>query len=500
MNKVVAVYHNRKGASYPKDAPFHPQENYPEYDFGKLGREPNFAYEYVRSVFHLAGLDRESYGTREWNPLGGLIRPGDRVLLKPNMLSANHPRYEHGWQYVLTHGSIIRAVADYVWKALKGEGKIVVADAPQPETSFENVCRVLGLDRVADFLTSKGVDFELVDLRKTERTVKNEVVVSTRQLIGDPLGYVTFNLADASEFVGHNGAGRYYGADYNSSEVNHHHSDGRHEYELSGTAIACDVFFNLPKLKTHKKVGVTLSLKNLVGVNGNKNFLPHHTDGNPLNGGDQFPTPGLKESSERHIVHLMRNLSLNAPYVGPWVHRHARKIGKRIYGTEDVTIRSGNWHGNNTTWRMCLDLNKIVLYGNTDGSLRAGETNERKRYLSLVDGLIGGQGSGPSNPDPHHSGLVAFGTNPAYVDATCAYLMGFDPQRIPAVRQAFCCHHYPLAEGRWEEVLCVSNHAAWNKSLGTIARDATLGFDPHYGWKEHIELAAAPEIHGTEKV
>ncbi|MGH9960466.1 MAG: DUF362 domain-containing protein, partial [Pyrinomonadaceae bacterium] len=411
--ETVAIYQNGK-ASYPTQPPFHPDTNYPEYE-GKTSQEPNSAYEMVRSVFQISGLDRENYGTKKWDPLRDLIRPGDVVLLKPNMLSAKHPRLADGWKCVITHGSIIRAVADYVCKALKGQGKIVVADGPQPETPFSEICEVLGLERVADFFNQRGVDFEPVDLRKTERFIKSEIVVSARRLPGDPFGYVTFDLAGLSEFVNHDGAGRYFGADYDSSEVNQQHRNGCHKYELSGTAIRCDVFFNLPKLKTHKKVGVTLSLKNLVGVNGNRNFLPHHTDGDPSNGGDQFPLAGLKNASERQIVYLMRRLSRTIPHIGPWVHGQARKVGKQIYGTEEETIRSGNWHGNDTAWRMCLDLNKIVLYGNPDGTLRSAEPFERKRYLSLVDGVLGGEGSGPFNPDPVASGIVVFGLNPAYV-------------------------------------------------------------------------------------
>ena len=59
---------------------------------------------------------------------------------------------------------------------------------------------------------------------------------------------------------------------------------------ISRTALQSDVFINLPKLKTHKKVGVTLNLKNLVGINGNKNWLPHYAIGSPEENGDQFPS------------------------------------------------------------------------------------------------------------------------------------------------------------------------------------------------------------------
>ena len=81
-----------------------------------------------------------------------------------------------------------------------------------------------------------------------------------------------------------------------------YHLDGRHEYLLAGSAIGCDVLINLPKLKTHKKAGVTLSLKNLVGINTDKNWLPHHTEGYPPGGGIEHPQPNAKHRIERRLV------------------------------------------------------------------------------------------------------------------------------------------------------------------------------------------------------
>jgi hypothetical protein len=139
---------------------------------------------------------------------------------------------------------------------------------------------------------------------------------------------------------------------------------------------------------------------------------------------------------------------------------------------------------------MCLDLNKIVLYGNSDGTLRPDMPTQRKRYLSLVDGIVSGQGNGPSDPDPVTAGIVVFGSNPAHIDAVCAYLMGFDPDKIPVVRQSFRCKKYSLAEGEWGDVRCLSNNAAWNGRLAEIADDSTPHFTPHQGWIGHIERAA----------
>jgi hypothetical protein len=298
---------------------------------------------------------------------------------------------------------------------------------------------------------------------------------------------VAFDLAGASELADHPGGGRYYGADYKTEQVNYHHSGGRHEYKIAGSAIQCDVVFSLPKLKTHKKAGITATLKNLVGVNGDKNWLPHHTEGDPASGGDEHPRPGVLHRSERALVRLFRRLSLHLPIVGPWIHYRARQVGKHVFGDTEKVIRSGNWSGNDTVWRMCLDLNKLVFYGNPDGTLRPAGPRGRKRHFSLVDGIIAGEGSGPLNPDPVPAGVLLFGVHPASVDAACAYLMGLDPAHIPIVRQAFDTRGYPLAEWGWREVEVVSNVAAWNARLPDIPDGETFHFRPHFGWIGKIE-------------
>ena len=489
-NEVVAYL--TSASEYPAEPPFHPDRSYPERLFDKTGGGRNVVYDGVRSCFFKAGLDLDRYDTTDWNPLGELIEPGETVLLKPNLVKESHPRDPEGWRYVLTHGSVIRAVADYVYKALKGKGKVILADAPQTDSSFDKMVRLLGLDEISRFYRDRGLDFELIDLRQEEWTNRGGVIVERRPLPGDPYGSVAFDLGRSSEFVGHKGSGRYYGADYDMGVVNHHHSDGRHEYLIAGCAIKCDVVFSLPKLKTHKKAGVTASLKNLVGVNGDKNWLPHHTEGSPSVAGDEHPSPDVKHRTERAMAAYLRQMSLKVPGVGTFLLRHARKVGAHIFGDTEEVIRSGNWWGNDTVWRMCLDLNKIILYGNPDGTMRAPTPGSRKRHYALVDGIIAGEGRGPGNPDPVAAALLVFGIHPASVDAACAYLMGFDPDRIPIVRQAFDCRDFPLAEWGWRDVRLISNEPAFNDLLPEIADSATLNFRPHFGWKGHVERSAEP--------
>ena len=144
-----------------------------------------------------------------------------------------------------------------------------------------------------------------------------------------------------ASFVDHTGQGRYYGADYDTDEVNAHHHDDTHEYVVSRSALECDVFINLPKLKTHKKTGVTLSLKNMVGINGDKNYLPHFTQGTPADGGDEYPDGTLGRTVESLGRKAMRKLAISAPTAGPWLYRQARKAGAAVFGdTETLSVRA----------------------------------------------------------------------------------------------------------------------------------------------------------------
>jgi uncharacterized protein (DUF362 family) len=487
----VVVYRTNR-AQYPSSAPFHPEERYPECEFDGIGG-PNPAYAAVRETLRLAGLDAQRFGTSQWNPLGEFIRPGQFVLLKPNLVKETHPTDPNGWVYTMTHGSVIRAVADYVWKALQGRGRLMVGDAPHTDSSFDAIVRLLELDAIRAFYRTRNLSLELVDFRKEQWLAKDDVIVERRPLPGDPGGYVAFDLGDRSEFVDHRGGGRYYGADYDDGEVNRHHTNGRHEYLLSGSSIACDVFINLPKLKTHKKAGITVSLKNLVGINGDKNWLPHHTVGTPKTGGDQFPSPTLRRRLEHESAQLLRGMALKFPGLGPRLLRQGRRAGKRVFGDTNSTIRSGNWYGNDTTWRMCLDLNKIMFFGGPNGAFRTAAGAKRKTYLSIVDGIISGQGNGPMHPDPLDAGLLMFGSDPARVDAVAAVLMGFDPDRIPIVARAFQTRGFPLTDAAdWRDVRCVSNVPGWQGELGAIfASGDVLRFRAHFGWIGHCEIAAS---------
>ncbi len=480
-------------ASYPDIAPFSPDTAYPEYAHGHLGPATNQVYSGVRRVLALAGMDAAHVDTARWNPLGDFVPPGGTVVLKPNLVRERHPRDPQGWRYVLTHGSVVRAVADYAFAAVGTAGRVVVADAPQTDSSFSAIVGVLGLDELRRFYQERGLRLDLIDLRQEEWTTVDDVVVARRRLAGDPGGAIAFDLATASEFVGHSGAGRYYGADYDSRVVNSHHIGGRHEYLLSGTALRADLVVNLPKLKSHKKAGITLGLKNLVGINADKNWLPHHTEGRPDTGGDEHPSRSSRHSLERAVATRLRRAAALSPRLGGRVLRVARHQGSQLFGDGDTVVRSGNWWGNDTVWRMCLDLNKILEYGRPDGTV-AETPDPNRRHIVIVDGVIAGQRNGPMNPDPLPARLLACGTTPAAVDAAVTYLFGFDPERVPVVHQAFACRSLPLAHGDWRDIEIVSDHDPWRGGLGSLPVEAVLRAEAHFAWHGHVEHEPPPAV------
>jgi uncharacterized protein (DUF362 family) len=154
--------------SYPREAPFHPGARYPEYRYETIASTPNAVYEAVRECFRISGLDATRFGSPHWNPLRGLVNPGETVLLKPNLVVETHPRDPEGWRYVLTQGSVIRAVADYIALALEGRGRLILADAPVTDASFTTITKLLGLDSIQAFYAAKGLPLELIDLRLEE--------------------------------------------------------------------------------------------------------------------------------------------------------------------------------------------------------------------------------------------------------------------------------------------------------------------------------------------
>lgn len=439
----------------------------------------------LEQVLFQLGFDREHWGERSWNPFAGFIQKGDKVLLKPNLIRQSH-MFNEDWEQVITHNTVIEAIVHYVYKALDCTGQIIIADGPQTDSDFDRIYQILQFERLKKHCKERyDYEIQICDLREEKWVERDSVITERISLPGDPLGYVEFDLREKSEFANHPCNRNYYGADYDFRETQKYHSHGHQRYRMCKTALDADVFINLPKLKTHKKAGVTLSLKNIVGVHGNRNYLPHHTMGTPDERGDEFENVELTNKLQSRLIRLFKMVLDKQGGKGGAVTRTLKKFGYKVFGATEEVIRSGNWYGNDTVWRMTLDLNKILFYGSPDGSFRE---KPSRRYLTIIDGFIGGEGNGPMAPDPKACGILVAGFNPVAVDCVCAHLMGFDMRKIPTLKRAFEIKYFPLIGFSPEEIEITSNDPRFNKSLFDIEKKNTFNFKPHFGWKGHIEL------------
>lgn len=480
-------------AGYGQASPYSPSTHHAEYPFSgsTVADAPNPAYDGVREALRVLGLDREHQDSQRWNPLGAYVHPGDMVVIKPNLVRHFRESSEDDASCVMAHGAVIRAVADYALIALEGKGRLVIADAPHNDADFDAIRRITGFDELQAFYRKHSpLELEVCDLRPERAKKIDGVIVGHVPLPGDPAGYTRVNLGLRSAFAEVNDLCHLlYGSEYDTRELYRHQHDDVHEYLISKTVLDANVVISVPKLKTHKKVGLTVNLKNLVGINGNKNWLPHHREGVPARGGDQFPDNKVKHRLERTTVALFKRAF---PWLGPLrgiVARPIKSVGTRIFGDTNVgTVRSGNWYGNDTTWRMVLDLNRILMYADSQGTLH---DHPVRRFFSVVDGIIGGEGNGPLDPTPKKVGVIVVGGNPVAVDLACARLMGFDCARIPIVQRAFDEHPLPLVGFGLDDVAVRSNDRDLTRACGATC-DSRFAFEPHFGWKGHIEATQDP--------
>jgi len=405
------------------------------------------------------------------------------VVVKPNWVLESHMSKPEEWESVITHPNVVLAVVEVLADLMHGKGTICLCDAPLTFANFEQIVNRGQLKQRFETLRSQwpNLNLELLDLRREIWALKKGVITDRRPNVQDPRGYVKVNLKKDSLFYKYSSEGRYYGADLDIKVVNARHSGEVQEYLLSKTAMMCDLFINLPKMKTHIKAGITNCLKNLVGINGDKNWLPHFTEGTPKFKGDEFAEDRLLNIIEWKMKKFGKRLSLLFPVLGTWGLQKMRKAGLYIAGDNEKTVRNGSWYGNDTLWRMVLDLNRALLYGNLDGTLR--NASEPKHYLAIVDGIIGGQGNGPTSPDAVAPGVLIGGTNPAEVDAVITQLMGFDIQKIPVVKNAFEPHCFPIARCKLNEIFVDDKRCGKKIALSDIAVAVKGGFKPPFGWK-----------------
>ncbi len=224
-------------------------------------------------------------------PLGGMaafVKPGDRVLLKPNLLTGARPTKE-----CVTHPEVVFCVAQMVQEA---GGQPFLGDGPA-------------------FGSALGV------------AQANGYLPWVKEL---KLPIVEFS-GDRYETV--------------SQEFNH--------LLLSKEAMAADVVINLPKVKSHVQLTLTMGTKNLFGC-----------------------VPGKMKA---------------------WWHMEAGKDRDRFGAMLVETART-------------IGAN-----------------------LTILDGIIGHEGNGPSGGEPRRLNLLAASADVFALDRAVVAILGVDPAQVPTV-------------------------------------------------------------------
>ncbi|MEM8829364.1 MAG: DUF362 domain-containing protein [Cyanobacteria bacterium P01_G01_bin.19] len=233
-------------------------------------------------------------------PLGGIghfVKTGDRVLLKPNLLTGSRPDRE-----CITRPEIVYCVAQLVKEA---GGKPFLGDSPA-FGSARGVAKANGYLPLCQELDLPIVEF------KAQR--------------------------------------------YSTENPNFAH------LRLSKEAMNADVVINLPKVKSHMQLTVTLGVKNLFGC-----------------------VPGKMKA---------------------WWHMEAGKDADRF-------------------GEMIVETAKAI-----------------SPDLTILDGIVGHEGNGPSNGDPRYLGILAASKDVFALDRAVVDILNLDPLAIPTLsaqfKQGFC--------------------------------------------------------------
>lgn len=160
----------------------------------------------MTTVSIVRDLDLKAKAQKAIELLGGIERfvgSGDKVLIKPNLVDGASPETGE-----TVHPEFTMAIVDLAKSA--GAKYIAIGESPTwPDLSLHNLYARLAKDMGADMINFNEQPFDEVHLK-------------------DPIYFKTLRIARA--------------------------------------ALQCDVFINVPTLKTHHLAGVTVAMKNLYGL------------------------------------------------------------------------------------------------------------------------------------------------------------------------------------------------------------------------------------------
>lgn len=366
--------------------------------------------------------------------IGELVHPylpdevikNKRILLKPNWVL--HNRKQTDEICMRTDDNFLLSALEVILK--KKPSTVTIGDAPVQGANWNQIVKEPFKKAISSLSDNYQVPIIIKDFRRVTFNPALNNLVQERNSLSN---YIIFDLGKKSylEPISDSKRKLFRVTNYNPDRLAESHGPGVHKYCITKDLFENDIVITVPKLKTHQKAGITNALKILVGVNGDKDYLPHHRSGGTGNGGDCYPGNNLLRKWAEHLLDQANRVRGESRYK-IWM-RLSMLLWRLSLPTPYHTLEAA-WYGNDTTWRMVLDLNKIAEYGKLDGSI---DTTSQRKIFSLTDGIIGGQGNGPLQPDPIAFGVVAFSNNSSLTDIIMGKLMGFDVMKIPLLKTSF---------------------------------------------------------------
>jgi uncharacterized protein (DUF362 family) len=330
------------------------------------------------------------------------------VVIKPNWST------QYAFPFPITHPSVVYPLVEFAARA--GAARIRIVEAP------------MTLARGCDWYWS-GAMTGAAPLAQRLDAVHGETVVEF--VDGNADDFIWVDVGAASELRDY---------DYHALDHDGHtgfekdmffdvadcrgHNPRRYSRGLAAIArsfLECDVFINVPKLKVHGYTGITAALKNLMGLN-------------------------VRSTVHRMAPELVREYE-DRPDFAEWRESPMRDIphfdGTKTGGFAEMDPKKKLFTGfeNDVLWRALADLNKLIIHADTGGIMRDGP---QRRYLTLVDGIVGIEREGPVSDHIVHSKCIVAGEDPVRVDAVCAHLMGWEPAMLNLITNCGACSLLPI--------------------------------------------------------
>jgi len=331
------------------------------------GSRNNPAYDFVWKT-----VERLSLGTSR-NPLQSIIKPGDTVLIKPNLIDSIPGTY--------TRPEVVRPMIDMA--VAGGAARIYIADAGINFIETEQVLDATHYVEMVRRLQKQypAITIEVLNLNKLPR-------------------WRWVFLGEDSSFYNSGYRDDEIAFDYGKPLLNHPYyltADrlGRNPrgkssgcYAISDDVLNADVVINMPKMKTHWTMLVTLSMKNLVGCTVASTYDHQAADG----------------------ANLARI---------PHCHVH-----------------DTNYFRNDIAARVLQDLHKIILYCDKNGRLKK---RKQRKYLTVIDGIEAMERSQTplynSKGKRRMNHMVLAGQDPVSTDMVACRAMGYDYRQIPVLKK-----------------------------------------------------------------